>query len=285
MVAGDGNADFQSTRLSPAIGAEITGLDLRYPLRQESVSALREAWLEYQVLLFRDQALTEEQQIRFAEYFGPPVGGRNKAKEVQRQAHDPRIMLISNIRRGGKIIGSLPDGELQFHSDSAFLNHPLMGTLLYGVTLPSTGGNTLFANTYMSHDALSEGRKKTLATLKAINVYDYATQVRTGRLDRTKSPHAIHPVLRTHPETGRKAIYVNRLMTEEFVDFPEIEGDTLLTELFDLIERPEFVYEHIWRKDDLLLWDNRCTQHARTDFPATETRLLRRVGLEGDAPY
>ncbi|MBT4699878.1 MAG: TauD/TfdA family dioxygenase [Rhodospirillaceae bacterium] len=284
-VVNGANAPFQSKPLSPVIGAEITGLDLSSPLPPEIISALRTAWLEHQLLLFRAQDLTEEQQIRFAEKFGSPVGGRNKNKISARRDQDPRIMLITNIRKEGKTIGSLPDGELQFHSDSAFLDCPLMGTLLYGVELPSTGGNTLFANTYLAYDALSPAQKKALASLEAINVYDYATQVRTGRLDRAQSPHATHPVIRTHPETGRKGIYVNRLMTEEIVDFPTEQGDPLLAELFDLIERRDFMYEHVWQKGDLLMWDNRCTQHARTDFPENETRLLRRVGLEGDKPW
>lgn len=283
-VVNGANTPFQRKPLSPAIGAEITGLDLSSPLSPEIISALKTAWLEHQLLLFRAQDLTEEQQICFAEKFGSPIGGRNKNRIYARRDQDPRIMLITNIRKEGKTIGSLPDGELQFHSDSAFLDCPLKGTLLYGVELPSTGGNTLFANTYLAYDALSPAQKKALASLEAINVYDYATQVRTGRLDRAQSPHATHPVIRTHPETGRKALYVNRLMTEEIVDFPAEQGDPLLAELFDLIERRDFVYEHVWQKGDLLMWDNRCTQHARTDFPENETRLLRRVGLEGDKP-
>ena len=284
MVAEGAEPAFQSTPLSSAIGAEISSLDLRAPLPVATIKTLRQAWLEHQLLLFRGQDLTEQEQVRFAEYFGSPVGGRNKAKEAGRGDRDPRIMLIGNIREDGKAIGSLPDGELQFHSDSAFLDCPLMGTLLYGVTLPSTGGNTLFANTYLAYEALSPDRQQVLARLSAVNVYDYATQVRTGRLDRTRSPHATHPIVRTHPETGRKALYVNRLMTEEIADFPTEKGDALLAELFDLMERPEFVYEHIWQKGDLLMWDNRCTQHARTDFPKNESRLLRRVGLDGDKP-
>jgi taurine dioxygenase len=285
MVVIPENQAFQAKKLSSAIGAEVSGLDLRAPLSRSTISALRDTWLAHQLLLFRNQDLSEEQQIRFAEYFGSPVGGRNKSKRIERQDHDPRIMIISNIRDEGKPIGSLPDGELQFHSDSAFLDFPLMGTLLYGVKLPSSGGNTKFANTYLAYEALTPKQKHMLEPLRAINVYDYATQVRTGRLDRTKSPFATHPIIRTHPETGRKALYVNRLMTEEIVDFPADEGTALLESLFEVIENDAFIYEHVWRRGDLLMWDNRCTQHARTDFPKNEMRLLRRVGLEGDAPY
>ena len=120
---------------------------------------------------------------------------------------------------------------------------------------------------------------------RAVNVYDYLTQVKTGRLDRTEAVHAAHPAIRTHPETGVKALYVNRLMTEEIEGMAADESDALLGELFDLVERSDFVYRHVWQPGDLLMWDNRCTQHARTDFPTAETRLLRRVGIAGDRPY
>ena len=109
--------------------------------------------------------------------------------------------------------------------------------------------------------------------------------MRTGRFDPTSGPHAVQPAIRTHPETGRKSVFVNRLMTQSLVGLPEAESDALLERLWSLCERREYVYEHVWRVGDLVMWDNRCTQHARTDFPAGERRLLRRVGLAGDKPY
>ena len=276
---------FDVIPLSPSIGAEVTGLDLTFPLEQGTVAALRDQWLEYQVLLFRQQALSEQQQVRFARCFGEPTVPGSAKRFANQPDHEPAVMLIGNIRENGKIIGSLPDGELQFHSDSAFLDTPLMATLLYGVDIPSRGGNTLFANTYAAFDALPVDLKKRLDNLEAVNIYDYATQVRTGKLDRAKAPFAAHPVIRTHPETGRKAVYVNRLMTEEIVGLPEPESDAILDELFELVERRALCYEHVWRKGDLVIWDNRCVQHARTDFPSEERRLLKRVGLIGDRPF
>jgi taurine dioxygenase len=271
--------DFEVCRLTPHIGAEVTGLDLSWPLSPATVSAVHRAWLDHHVLVFRGQQLSEEDQVRFARYFGDPVGSRSMAQA------NPNVMLISNIRENGRPIGQLPDGELQFHADSVFLEKPLKGAILYAVELPATGGNTMFASTYAAYDALSGDEKKRLAGLSAINAFDYATQVRTGRLELTKVPHAVHPVVRTHPETGRKGIFVNRLMTQAIVDLPEAESDALLARLWSLCERRDFIYEHVWRLGDLLIWDNRCTQHARTDFPAGERRLLRRVGIEGDRPY
>jgi taurine dioxygenase len=263
----------------------VTGLDLSVPLDPGTIAALREVWLEHLVLLFRRQALSEQQLVRFARYFGEPTIPGSARRFENQPDHDPAVMLIGNIRENGKIIGSLPDGELHFHSDSAFLDAPLMATLLFGVDIPSCGGNTLFANNYEAYEELPAPFAERLEDLMAVNTYDYATQVRTGRLVRTKAPFAVHPVIRTHPESGRKAIYVNRLMTEEIVGLPEPETDAMLDELFALVERRGFCYEHVWQKGDLLMWDNRCVQHARTDFPPEQRRLVKRVGLIGDRPF
>ena len=272
---------FDATPLSSVIATEIVGLDLNQPLRAETVAVLRNIWLERGVLVFRDNDLTVEDQIRFAGYFGTPSQTNTRADEER----DPRMLLISNIRKDGKPIGALPDGELQFHSDSAFHEEPLMATLLYSVEVPSQGGDTLFANAHTAYEKLPQDLKSRLKGLTAVNGYDYSTQVRKAGYDRSTGPHATHPVIRTHPETGQKAIYVNRLMTEEICGLTEADSNGLLADLFNRIEDPEIRYSHIWRPGDLLMWDNRFVQHARTDFPASERRMLRRVGLIGDKPF
>ena len=277
--------NFETVKLSPALGAEIRGIDLREPLDNEAVSALRSAWLENLVLVFRGQNLNEEDQARFADYFGNPSPIQAPDNRSEKHNPDPRVLLITNIREDGKPIGFLPDGELQFHSDSAFLDHPLMATVLYAVEIPTHGGNTLFANMYMAFASLAPEMKSRLANRKGHNVYDFTTQIKTGRLDRTGLPHAVHPVIRVHPETGGKGIYVNRLMTEEIDEMAPEESEAVLSELFETIERPEFIYEHVWQKGDLVIWDNRCAQHARRDFPTDQKRLMRRIGIEGDAPF
>ncbi len=275
---------FQTVPLSPALGAEIRGLDLSRPLDRETVGALRAAWLEHLVLLFRGQELDVDAQARFAKYFGKTSDTQSPDRRSLKHNPDPRVLLITNIREDGKPIGFLPDGELQFHSDSAFLERPLMATVLYAVEIPDSGGETLFANAYRAYETLDAQAKERLAGLRAFNIYDYATQVKSGTLDREGLPQSVHPVLRTHPETGRKALYVNRLMTEEILDMPPEDSAAVLDTLFAAIERPDCVYEHVWRKGDLVIWDNRCSQHARRDFPADRTRLMRRIGIAGDAP-
>lgn len=265
-----------------ALGAEIRDIDLSAPIDSETFAAFRAAWLDHLVLVFRGQDITEEDQIRFAGNFGETVGARSKDRT---DGGDRRLMIISNIRENGEPVGLLPDGELMFHSDSVFLDKPLMGAMLYAEEIPSTGGNTMFANMYDAFDSLPDTVQNRLTGLQAVNVFDYETQVRTGRFDRAKSPHATHPAVRTHPETGRRALYVNRLMTEEFVGLDAAESDTLLETALSHAENMDHVYEHVWQTGDLVMWDNRCTQHARRNFPGNERRLLRRIGLEGDVPY
>ena len=138
---------------------------------------------------------------------------------------------------------------------------------------------------YQVYDVLPKPLRTKLTGLQAVNIFDYKTLVKSVRFDRNTSPHAVHPAVRTHPETGRKALYVNRLMTEELVGIAPKESDAMLEELFKYVENSDHIYEHVWEVDDLVMWDNRCTQHARTDFPANERRLLRRVGIEGDRPF
>jgi taurine dioxygenase len=267
--------------LSPALGAEILGVDLREPLDGAIFQQILDVWHKHLVILLRDQNLTEEDQVRFAERFGPPAKIHTK-QFVQKH---PAVMLISNIREDGKPIGALPDGEMHFHTDQCHQERPAMASMLYAIEIPSKGGNTLFANAYMAYEKLPVGIKRRLAGLKAVNAYDYdsAATIRGSDVP-PDAPSYAHPAVRTHPATGRKALYVNRLMTRRIEGMPPQESEELLNLLFDHQEQPEFIYEHVWRPGDTLMWDNRCTLHARTDFSAGERRLLRRVTILGEKP-
>lgn len=267
--------------LSAALGAEIIGVDLSRAIDDQLFAQIRDAWHRYLVILLRDQDLSEEDQVRFAEKFGPPAVIHTK----QFVRKHPAVMLISNIREDGKPIGALPDGEMQFHSDQCHQERPAMASMLYAIEVPRAGGNTLFANGYAAYETLPDAVKRRIAGRKALNAYDYerAAMKRGTRLA-AGVPSYAHPVVRTHPATGRKALYVNRLMTVRIEGLPEQESDELLDFLFAHQERPEFVYEHVWRPGDLLLWDNRCALHARTDFSPNERRLMRRVTILGEKP-
>ena len=267
--------------LSAALGAGITGIDLRERLERECLARIREVWHGHLVILLRDQMLSEADQVRFAEYFGPPAVIHTR----QFVRSHPAVMLISNIRKDGKPIGALPDGEMQFHTDQCHQERPAMASMLYAIEVPETGGNTLFANAYAAYETLPAEIKQRILGRRALNAYDYdnAATIR-GAAVHDDVPAYAHPVVRTHPATGRKALYVNRLMTRRIEGLPEAESEELLNTLFDHQERCEFIYEHVWRAGDLLMWDNRCTLHARTDFSPHERRLLRRVTILGEKP-
>jgi taurine dioxygenase len=274
--------------LAPSIGAEILGLDLGRTLDAAAAAEVRRVWLDNVIVLFRDQNLTQADLVRVTGYFGPQAE-LARPKQYRTKGHDdllPGLMLISNIRENGEPIGALPDGEMMFHHDMMHAEVPHKATLLYSVEIPSTGGNTLFANGYRAYETLPDEVREPLEGRKAFHHYNYGS-VRKGDGKGTPAfSESTHPVFRTNPETGKKAVYVNRLMTETVVGVPRPESDRLLARLFDHSERREFVYEHEWRKGDLIVWDNRCSMHARTDFPTTERRLMWRATVEGDErPY
>jgi taurine dioxygenase len=266
--------------LSPALGAEISGIDLRDPLSDAIKQALLDAWHRHLVILIREQSLDEDAQVRFAETFGPPAKVSSGRKFSDKH---PSIMLVSNIRADGKPIGALPDGEMHFHTDQCHQEMPAKATMLYAIEVPATGGNTLFANAYMAYETLPAELKRLLAGRRALNAYQTDTTHRAESYEGAGSS-CWHPVVRTHPATGRKALYVNRLMTREIEGLPREESDAILQQLFDHQEQARFVYEHLWRVGDILIWDNRCTLHARTDFSAGERRLLRRITISGEKP-
>jgi taurine dioxygenase len=267
--------------LSDALGAELIGLDLSAPMSDALFESVRDAWHCHLVILIRDQHLTEDEQVRFAERFGPI----STSTRGHFQAKNPAIMLISNIREDGKQLGALPDGEMHFHTDQCHQERPAMATMLYSIEVPSVGGNTLFANAYTAYETLPAAVRQKIEGRKALNAYDYdaAATIRGTKL-REGVPAYWHPIVRTHPATGRKALFINRLMTVAIEGLSDEEGGEILNTLFDHQEQRTFVYEHVWRPNDVLVWDNRCTLHARTDFSDKERRLMRRVAIKGEKP-
>jgi taurine dioxygenase len=277
--------------LSPALGAEISGVDLRQELPAETVAAIIDAWHEHLVILFRNQELAEDDQIRFAGHFGALQKRTRPPEAINEFGHTkyPELtMLVSNVRDNGKLIGSLPDGEMHFHSDQCYLEKPAAGTFLYAIEVPSAGGDTLFLNMYKAYETLPAELKTRIDGRKALNAYLYNTTTRAvngAKVDLTAHPHYVQPIVRTHPTTKRKALYVNRLMTFTVEGLDDDDGTALLDALFDHMEQDTFIYAHHWRVGDLVLWDNRCTLHARTDFSDQERRLLRRYVVTGDRVY
>ena len=271
--------------LAPHVGAEIAGVDLSLPLSDDQFAAIKTAWHEHGVLLFRGQALNDLQQVNFAARFGELA---HTLKHYEGISH-PAIMYVTNERRDGKYVGALPDGEMFFHSDMCYLEQPCMAAVLHALSIPPEGGNTVFASMYAAFDTLPVSLKTALENRFAMHSYEpgYGASNVVARIEASTTVNTrsyAHPIFRTHPVTGKKLIYVNRLMTEYIVDMPRAESDVLLRAVFDHQEQAAFQYEHRWQVGDVLIWDNRCTLHARRDFDDQYLRKLRRVTVKGERP-
>ena len=274
--------------LTRHIGAEIRGIDLRDKPDDETLRAIHRAWLDHLVIIFPGQNLAQEDLARVTGYFGERGEHSRPPKYFPKGYASllPGIMLISNIRENGEPIGALPDGEMMFHHDMIHTEVPSKATLLYSVEIPSAGGNTLFASGYAAYDTLEPKIRNRLEGRLAKHHYNYGSTVKGDARGTEAYGECVHPVFRTHEETGRQAVYVNSLMTVGILDMPQAESEPLLSAVFAHAEKREFVYEHVWRVGDLLLWDNRCSSHARTDFPSTERRLMLRTTVKGTVrPY
>jgi len=283
-----GVVGIEVTPLSAACGAEVKGIDLTRPLSAATIATIKEAWNSHLVLVFRGQTLSQDDQLRFASYFGE-LGDRKQAPEQLRgraegiQQDNQKILLVSNIKVDGKAIGAFGEGEFWFHIDGGYTLRPYRYTFLYAIEVPSTGGNTMFSNMYKAYEAVPPALKEKLRGRKALHIHEYnrAKQANSSG-DISGIPHHLHPVFITHPDTGRKTLFVDRLMTTRIEGLGAEESSAILDQLYEIGERREFIFEHVWRLGDFVMWDNRCTTHARTDFPKDERRLLRRCTVEGE---
>lgn len=273
------SASLNVTPLSPVVGARIDGIDWRQPVSDATAQAVNDAFMRYCVLCFPDQKISADDQLRFAKLFGAVDGEYRKppSENVQDSIQKRGMMLVTNIRKDGKAIGFLPDGEMMFHSDGAHRKVPYRATTLYAIKIPTHGGETLFANLQAAYDTLPEATKQRIADLETRVVYNYDSTSRDDVDENTPNVGvATHRLVKVHPGSGRKSLYLSRLMTRYIVGMDRAESDKLLNELFDHAEKQEFVYAHRWAVGDLLIWDNRAVNHARADFPADQVRLLRR---------
>jgi len=264
-------ADMTIVPTGGALGAEIAGLDLSRPLSPETVAALRDAVLEHCLIYFRGQQIDDAAQVAFTGYFGPPAV---HVRDNQPDRPTEQIMMVSNVREDGKPIGSLGNDEIEFHSDLSYMPHPGTFSLLYAVELPEQGGATSWCNNNATYAALDDAMKKRLEGLRATHLH--------FRPEQNPDPVTDHPVVCTHPETGRKTLFVSPYFAKTIVGMPENEGRDLLETLFAHQKQAQYIWTHEWRLGDLVMWDNRATMHRREPFPNAQRRILKRTQIFSD---
>jgi taurine dioxygenase len=272
------------------LGAEVLGLDLSQPVSAEDFGRLHRAHLDHHVLVFRDQHITPAQQVAFSRRFG------RLQIHVLRQfqlASEPEVLVISNIKQDGEPIG-LGDAGVYWHSDISYKTRPSLGSLLHAQELPSEGGDTLFADQHLAWEGLPPALQQRILPLKAEHSYlakyeelraknPWRPKLSQAQIDQVAP--AVQPVVRTHPETGRKALFVSEHFTTRIVGLPQEEGDALLGELFAHSVKPEYVHRHRWAPHDLVFWDNRSLMHLAAGTPDELRRKLYRTTIQGDAPF
>nr|WP_243849722.1 TauD/TfdA family dioxygenase [Paraburkholderia rhizosphaerae] len=282
--------DFDIVAFDAPLGAEVIGLDLSQPLADDDFARLHRAHLDYHVLVFRDQRITPDQHVAFSRRFGPLQ--KHVLHQFALPGH-PETLIVSNIVENGKPIG-LGDAGHFWHSDLSYKEKPSLGSLLHAQELPAEGGDTLFANMHLAYDALPTQLRDKVAGLRAEHTYlaRYAELQARSPWRPNLTPQQIaevkpvvHPVVRTRPETGRKAIFVSEHFTTRIVGLPEDESRALLDELFAHSVRAEFVYRHQWRDHDMVFWDNRSLMHLAAGTPDHLRRKLYRTTIEGDVPF
>jgi taurine dioxygenase len=268
--------------IAGALGAEILGVDLAKDLSDETVAAIRRAWLEHLVVFFRDQDLSPARFLAFARQFGEPI----EYPFVKGLDECPQIIPVLKLEHETINFGGI------WHSDTAYLDVPPMGSMLVAREVPLAGGDTEFANMYLAYETLSDGMKRLLHGLVAVNSSAAADVSRTredrlkdsARADARKEYSAPHPVVRLHPETGRRALYVNVAHTVRFEGMTAEESAPVLQYLYRHQVRPEFTCRFRWRPGSLAFWDNRCAQHNAINDYQGHRRLLHRITLAGDEP-
>ncbi len=273
--------------ISPVMGAEVHGIDLAAPMDGDTFAAIRAAFNRHMLLRFPAQKLDEAALVSFSRRFGEL---QIHVLDEYRHPRFPEIYVLSNVdRTTGKTTGRHPDlGTLVWHSDLSFQRRPALATILYGIEVPKTGGETLFADLGAAYEALDDATKRRIAGLRAIHDLDYSRQ-RAGAppmtaAQRAEAPPVDHPLVRTHPETGRKGLYISHHISR--IDgLAEAESRALLSELMAHATSERFVYANRWQSGDVVMWDNRSTMHRATEYDAAgERRVIHRTVVKGDVP-
>jgi taurine dioxygenase len=274
--------------IGEALGAEVRGVDLSQPIAPDAVARIRAAWLEHMVLRFRGQKLTDPQLLAFSRNFGeldPP--GPNPLGRPFLPDH-PEMNVISNIKEAGVPIGGLGDGEAIWHADMTYIERPPMAAILYAIEIPPAGGDTYWANMVLAYETLPGALKARIEGREAVHdaTYNSAGAMRKGYQEVTDprtAPGARHALVRTHPDTGRRCLFLGRRRNSYIVGLGLEESERLLDELWRHATQPQFTFRQQWRVGDVMVWDNRCTLHRRDAFDPAARRLLHRTQIRASA--
>lgn len=274
--------------LTEHIGAEVSNVDLSQPITDAQYADINQALVTHAVLVFRDQDLPPAMHVDFSARFGRLVGHIVRRFSVEDY---PEVTYISNVRNDkGEMIGADRAGMV-WHSDMSYLKKPMLGSMLYGVECPPEGADTEFASMFAAHDALPATLRNELAAARGVHDYawHYSTYLSHRKPltedEKAQAPTVTHPALRTHPVSGRKAVYISEGLTRSIEGMDDEAGRRRVIEVSQFASQPQFVYRHSWRPRDLVFWDNRSTMHRATEFDDRYRRLMRRTTVEGDVPF
>ena len=272
-----------------ALAADIVGVDLSQAIPHDTYTQIRKAWNDHLVLRFRGQKLDDPAFLKFAQLFGeldkaPIHAGKDVAD------HHPEITVMSNIKVNGQSIGNLGHYEAVWHTDMSYNELCPIGSALYAIEVPPAGGNTGFANMYRAYDTLPAELKREIMgkTCRHDSSRNSAGELRKGFKEITdprEAPGAIHPLIRTHPETRRNALFLGRRQSAYIIGLPLDESEDLLNRLWAHATQKEFEWYQVWNIGDLILWDNRCVMHRRDSFDPESRRLMHRTQIKGDRPF
>ncbi len=289
-------ASFTVVPSGTALGAEIRGVDLTR-IDDATFQVLHKVWLEHMLLLFRGQKFVPEDLVTLVKRFGTPVTSstlhkRDLSERTANQVFQlpPEVTVVTNIRENGKPVGILGDGEVVWHSDFSFKDKPTAARMLLAVEIPPAGGHTYFTNCYAAYDTMSDDMKRRIAgkTIKQADIIDTAMKLRPGAsldMDIRNVPGPSHPIISTHPETGRNMIFLGRRHGAYVNGMSLEDSEALLNELWAHTTQQRFVYEHEWQQGDVVVWDNRATLHKRDAFNSDSRRILYAAQVEGHKPY
>ncbi len=278
-------------KLHPAIGAEVREVDFTKPLSSTAITQIHQAWMKHHVLVFPEQAIDDSQHVAVTRHFGEPEVFH---QSIIKSKFIKEIFRVSNTDEDGNLMSQTDPIQQQlssakkWHTDSSYRQNPAMGSLLHGIKVSRTGGLTCFTNMYAVYDALPSDMKEKIGARKCRHDFENLSRISGARKptdeERSAMPPIWQPMVRKHPVTGRKSLYISPIYNDHVEGMSESESFNLIAELAEFAGQEHFVYRHKWETDDILMWDNRCTMHLVTPHDPSEKRIMHRTTIVGDGP-